>query len=138
MMGLSVLCGGVLLLSFGFASTPTHQPFDFDWILVYLVATSVAEVFIGPVMYALVGELIPPSGHTNMMGVSILHMGIASLLASKLSTAYIKPILGNVRPFAGDAHELARFFLLVAIALIAAIMLVYVDPTRRRQRIPYA
>lgn len=92
-IGLASMGVGFGLLALGIAMTHSPAKIPLIWIILSYVLQSIGELFIGPIGYALIGRLIPKAHHSLMMGIWVTLLGVASAVASQLSS--IMPYFGS-------------------------------------------
>ena len=68
----------------------THGKVAIEWVILSYVLQSLGEISIGPIGYALVGRIIPQKYHGIFSGFWILIIGVAAIIASKISQ-YLVP-----------------------------------------------
>ncbi len=71
----------LVLMAIYFFSTPI----GIFWIVIYMALQAMAEAFIGPSGYALVGDILPEKIRSTATGLWMMTLGIAGLFASGIS-----------------------------------------------------
>ncbi len=99
--GLILMGIGYLVLSIGTHYASTVGYMALGWLVFSYFFQTVGEVFVGPIGYAMVGELVPTEQEGLMMGIWQLSAGIAGALSdwlaefSQTSGHVVKPLLTN-------------------------------------------
>jgi len=100
-MSLFLMGAGYLILVPAISAHDMAGYIAMTWIVLSFFLQSVGELFIGPVGYAMVGELVPPRLEGVMMGVLQLASGVAGSVSGYLAkyttspTHAINPLLTN-------------------------------------------
>ena len=82
----TVLMGvGYLILALSLFFDPSYIKISLYWIVLSYFFQTVGELFVGPIGYAMVGELVPISRIGMMMGIWQLSTGIAGALSNYLA-----------------------------------------------------
>lgn len=76
---------GLILLSVGIHFANAQGFSSFKWIFFCYVLQSIGELFIGPIGYAMVGQLAPPRLQGIMMGTWMMSAGVAATIAAYFS-----------------------------------------------------
>ena len=109
------------LLPFGILSVGTGGYVNFSWIFLCYVSLSVGELFIGPIGYSIVGKLVPKQSQSFMMGIWLMVMGIASVIAGYLSQ--LATVKASNNPLTTNPEYLRVFGGIGIVAIIAAFIL---------------
>lgn len=118
---------GLIILPIGIRFAALNGLVKFNWIFYSYILQSLGELFMGPIGYAMVGQLAPRKLQGVFMGTWMMCSGVASVLADYASTYAIKnatttnPLVTNF----GYAH---MFNLLGWSALIFGIVLLTLVP----------
>ncbi len=83
--GLFCCALALFLLKLGIVETQQGALIPFAWLLVYAILQGIAELLISPVSLSMVGSLVPQKAQSMMMGIALLNVGVAAILASYLS-----------------------------------------------------
>lgn len=135
-LGLILMGMGYLVLSVGIL---THNDLGFvSWIwiaLSYLIQT-LGELCIGPIGYAMVGEVAPREHEGLMMGIWQLMAGIAGAITSFLSSFLSKMNGMSLTPLATNSNY-SHFFLLCGgtVAIIGIITAILTRLNTKRTKI---
>ncbi|MCD6055321.1 MAG: di-/tripeptide transporter [Gammaproteobacteria bacterium] len=84
-IGLVISGVGLLLLPLGIAFAGPDGHVNFFWLFAMLVMEAIAEIFLSPVGYAMVGQMVPARWQSLCMGSVLLNSGVAAVLASFFS-----------------------------------------------------
>ena len=109
-------CGVMLSDSHGFSSI--------NWVILHLVAQSIAELLIGPVGYAMIGQIAPPKLQGILMGTWMMVSGVSASLSTYFSNAMMKT--DSIDPLSTNADYLYVFNQLGGWALVAAVFLYFI------------
>lgn len=100
---LSLLLVGIALailpIGIGFANAEGYV--NFNWVLTSYILTSIGELFISPIGYAMVGQLAPVRLRGLMMGTWMMITGVSAILSDYFSkmalgeTDSINPLITN-------------------------------------------
>ncbi len=97
---------GLAILPIGIIYAAKNGLVNFNWILCSYILQSLGELFIGPIGYAMIGQLISKKLQGVMMGTWMMTSGVAAVLSNYASIYAIKnslstnPLITN----AGYAH----------------------------------
>jgi len=100
-LALMLIGAGLVILPIGIKLAASNGLVSFKWIFYSYVVQSIGELFIGPIGYAMVGQLAPQKYQGLMMGTWMMTIGIGFALSSYASTFAIKnmtttnPLLTN-------------------------------------------
>ena len=75
------------------------------WVIAYYALQSIGELFIAPVGYAMIGQLVPVRIQGIMMGTWMMVSGVASSLSHSLSSAMIHKSASGVPPIEPFSHS---------------------------------
>ncbi|MHA3320900.1 peptide MFS transporter [Legionella pneumophila] len=93
----------------------------FHWIILHLVTQAVAELFIGPVGYAMIGRIAPSHLQGLLMGSWMLVSGVSASLSHYFSNSMIKSESSN--PLLSNSDYYSVFNELGIWALVGALFL---------------
>ncbi len=125
-LGLMVVGFGLALLPIGIHFANAAGYLNINWIMVSFALQAMGEVFIGPIGYALVGQLAPQNLLGVMMGTWMMATGIGSIIAGKASSMALgtvnstDPLITNTS-FAHTFNLLGWGTLVVGVLLFMAI-----------------
>jgi POT family proton-dependent oligopeptide transporter len=100
------------------------------WVILHLVAQSIAELLIGPVGYAMIGRIAPVRLQGILMGTWMMVSGVSASLSSYFSNAMMKT--ESIDPLLTNADYQQVFSQLGLWALIGAIFLYFISGKIRR------
>jgi len=86
LLGMLFLGVGTLLLYVGIKSDSASDGLSVFWPLASLLSQTIGEILIVPVIYSMVGELVPSVLQPLLTGVVMLASGIGSVIAGRLSS----------------------------------------------------
>lgn len=92
---------GYAILPIGIACADSHGFVNFNWIVANFVLQSIGELFISPIGYAMIGQLVPGKLQGFFMGVWLMITGVAATLSGYFSKLAVgtsnqtNPILTN-------------------------------------------
>ena len=92
-MALILMGLGLALLPVGIYFADSQGLSSFNWVFLCYVLQALGELFIGPIGYAMVGQLAPPRLQGLMMGTWMMTAGVAATIAAYFS----KLMLGNTQ-----------------------------------------
>jgi len=130
-LALLLVCASLLVLPIGIRHAASNGLVSFQWIFYSYVFQSVGEILIGPIGYAMVGQLAPHRLQGVMMGTWMLGIGVAAVLSNYASvyaihnTTSTDPLITN----AGYAH---MFNLLGITAGIIGVLLLISTPLMKK------
>lgn len=116
----------MLPLGISFANAQGYT--NFNWVLASYILTSVGELFISPIGYAMVGQLAPLHLRGFMMGIFMMIGGVAAILSDHFS----KMALGttdSLNPLITNASYSHTFSLLGWSAIGAGVLLLVLVPS---------
>jgi len=116
---------GILYFGLNFYIHDTHDKLPLWIVLGYLILLAIGEIFISPVSYALIGELIQKPLRGVMTGVWGMNIGIAGLLSSILASHCIVPYINNNGIGLQNILQLQKTFLLIAVFLLISSLTIY-------------
>ncbi len=118
-----IMIGAALcLLPIGIHFANAQGYTNFNWVLASFILQSIAELFIAPIGYAMVGQLAPVKLQGIMMGTWMMMIGVAATLSGYFS----RLALGNMQsqdPLVTNAGFSYTFGLLGLTAIVAGILL---------------
>lgn len=125
----------ILALSFFFLTcgvifSDNHGYSSMSWVILHLVAQSIAELLIGPVGYAMIGRIAPPKLQGILMGTWMMVSGVSASLSSYFSNAMMKT--ESIDPLLTNSDYQQVFDQLGLWALIAAVFLYFISGKIRR------
>lgn len=120
----------ILVLAFGVQAMHLQGKIPLIYIVGYLIAASLGEIFITPASYSLVGELIQEEYRGIMLGMLSMNMAIGGFISSIISGAYIIPWVNN-RVISVNGLQLDNvFFIICAILILIAILSAFLDTSK--------
>jgi len=134
-IGLLLIASGILVLPIGITFASSAGYVDFSWLFSSYVLLAVAELFIAPVGYAMVGLLIPAELQSVMMGVVLFNAGVGAVLSGRFSSSalgaseHLDPLLSN----AGYSHVFNELGLA---ALVFAVLVFVLAPFMQKMMRP--
>ena len=96
-----------------------------SWVILHLIAQSIAELLIGPVGYAMIGRIAPPKLQGILMGTWMMVSGVSASLSSYFSNAMMKS--ESLDPLVTNADYQQVFVQLGFWALAAAVLLYFIS-----------
>ena len=131
-VGLALAAAGLLVLPIGiYFANPDTGYVAFGWVFICYVLEALAEVFIGPIGYAMVGKFVPSKYQSQMMGVVLLNSGVAAVLASFFSN-YALGKQDSTKPWITNSHYSHAFLQLGIVTAIVAVVLLLLLPVFKR------
>lgn len=122
---------GFILLPIGIHYADIKGMVNFNWILFSYVLQSIGELFIGPVGYAMVGQLAPIRFQGIMMGVWMMYIGVAAVFSSYASRFAVKDAV-TTNPLVTNPNYSFTFSVIGYVAIGGSIALFLLIPTLRR------
>ena len=113
------------LLACGVMLSDSHGFCSINWVILHLVALSIAELLIGPVGYAMIGQIAPPKLQGILMGTWMMVSGVSASLSTYFSNAMMKT--DSIDPLSTNADYLHVFNQLGGWALVAAVFLYFIS-----------
>jgi POT family proton-dependent oligopeptide transporter len=111
------LLGIIILL---IAMHMLNAPINIVWIAIYMTIQAVAEAFIGPSGYALIGDILSEKMRGIATGLWMMTLGIAGLIASGISNiAFSQIITQKYSGIVSFQHTFTFILILGAIAMLA-------------------
>lgn len=124
-IGILLMGIGYLVLVPGIMSASAAGFIAISWIVLSYLLQTVGELFVGPVGFAMVGDLVPPRMEGVMMGVWQLSTGVAGALSDYLANETVAPT-GITQPLQTNpifSHSFLQFGLMaVAVGILTALM----------------
>ena len=124
-LGILLMGIGYLVLVPGIVSANAAGLVAMSWIVLSYLLQTVGELFVGPVGFAMVGDLVPPRMEGVMMGVWQLATGVAGALSDYLANLTVAPADATQATQTNPifAHSFLQFGLMaVAVGLITMLM----------------
>ncbi|MCX7121007.1 MAG: oligopeptide:H+ symporter [Gammaproteobacteria bacterium] len=124
--GLAISGLGLLILPIGIAFA--HSGYvAFSWLFATYVLQAIAELFISPIGYSMVGQLVPARWQSLCMGSTLLNSGVAAVLASYFSN-YALGESGSSNPLITNPSYSHSFNLLGCATLGVGVLLFLMTP----------
>lgn len=121
-LGLLLMGIGYLILAIGILAHNQSGYIFWGWIVLSYFSQTLGELCIGPIGYAMVGELIPPKQEGLMMGVWQLMSGVAGVLTNYFSNFIGKT--NNTSPLITNHVYFSTFLLCGGIVVFAGVLAV--------------
>ncbi len=124
-LGILLMGVGYLVIVPGIMSASTAGMVAIVWIVLSYLLQTVGELFVGPVGFAMVGDLVPPRMEGVMMGVWQLSTGVAGALSDYLANLTVAPenVTQPVQTNPIFAHSFLQFGLMaVGVGLLTMLM----------------
>ncbi len=121
---LFLIGGGLLLIPIGVAFANADGTVPAAWITVCFTLQGIGELFIGPIGYAMVGQLAPPRLRGLMMGTWLMTGGMGGALAGIFSNWATVSTTGDLSPAATSATY-GHVFLILGIACVAVAAILF-------------
>ncbi|NGX56867.1 MAG: Dipeptide and tripeptide permease A [Candidatus Anoxychlamydiales bacterium] len=99
----------------------------FYWIVIGYFLQTVGELYIAPVSYAMVGQLVPDKLQNIMMGITMLTTGIAAIF----SNMFARIALGSSKetnPLITNPHFAKMFYIMGGVTIVAGIIMTLLIP----------
>ncbi len=114
---------GLLVIPLGIAFANANGSVPAAWITAGYALQGVGELFIGPIGFAMVGQLAPPRLRGVMMGTWMMTIGMGGAITGIVSKWATYSTTGDLSPLATN-HTYARVFILLGLTsvLVAAIL----------------
>ena len=121
-LGLLCCASGLLLLKLGIVETKVGVLVPFEWLILYAALQALAELLISPITFSMVGSLTPKKMQGTMMGIALLNVGVAAILASHISNIALNASKVSTHAsirlqFSGTMYHLGLAVFAFAIAL---------------------
>lgn len=116
-----LLSASFFTLSFGIFSANNAGFSSINWIILYFITQSIAELLIAPVGYAMIGRIAPANLQGLFMGSWMMVSGVAASLSHYFSNAMTKT--NSIDPLVSNKDYLNVFNQLGLWALIGAIFI---------------
>ena len=129
-IGLALSGIGLLILPIGIAFSQNGYT-AFSWLFVTYVLQAIAELFISPIGYSMVGQLVPVRWQSLCMGSILLNSGVAAVLASYFSNDALGKS-GSHNPLITNASYSHSFYELGLVTVAAAVLLFLFTPMLNR------
>lgn len=121
----------VIILPIGIKFAAANGLVSFKWIVYSYIFQSVGELFIGPIGYAMVGQLAPQKYQGLMMGTWMMTIGVGFALSSYASTFAIKN-MASTNPLLTNPGYAYTFNLLGCLAIGTALFLFLLTPLLKK------
>lgn len=121
----------MLLFPLGIANADSFGMVSVKWVIGAFVLTSVGELLLSPIGYAMIGSLIPARLQGLMMGVWMLTTGVGGTLASYCSN-WMTEGVDSYDPLVTNPGYSRVFFDLGILALVSCAILACLIPTLKR------
>lgn len=118
---------GLIILPIGIRLAAHNGLVNFNWIFYSYLLQSLGELFMGPIGYAMVGQLAPRNLQGIFMGTWMMCSGVASVLANYASTYAIKNV-ATTNPIVTNPGYAGMFNLLGWSALVFGVLLLILIP----------
>lgn len=129
--GLTLAGLGLLALPLGIVFA--HEGYvQFPWLFITYFTAAVAELFISPIGYAMVGQLVPVRWQSLCMGSILLNNGVAAVFASFFSN-YASGYTDGASPLVTNPSYSRAFLELGGATLGIAIILIMLTPWLNRR-----
>jgi POT family proton-dependent oligopeptide transporter len=99
----------------------------FWWIVLVYFLQTVGELYISPVSYAMVGQLVPHRLQNIMMGITMLVTGIAAIFANMFAAIGLGSSK-SINPTVTNPYFAKMFYIMGGITLLAAILMTILIP----------
>ena len=119
---------GILLIPVGIAFAGPNGYVHSSWIVVAYILQGAAELFLGPIGFAMVGQLAPPRLRGVMMGAWLMTSGVGGALAGFFSNLATHSANGDLSPLATNPTYSHVFLILGIIGLVGAGGLLWLRP----------
>jgi len=124
-LALLLLCAAFVIIPIGIESTAADAKVAAFWLLASYVLQALALLFIQPIGYAMIGQLIPINLQGLMMGTWLMFSGIGASIAALLKKS-------NAQLLADKHFYVEHFYLLAWSTFIVLIILVALIPLLRK------
>ncbi|MCL9684739.1 peptide MFS transporter [Legionella maioricensis] len=114
-----------VLLSCGVIFSNSEGYTHLYWVIGYIILQGMAELLIGPIGYAMIGQIAPPQLQGVLMGTWMLVAGVAASLSHYFSNAMVKTESTN--PLISNPDFLHVFKQLSLWALLGALFLYFIS-----------
>lgn len=115
---LFLIGGGLLLIPVGIVFANADGSVPAAWITACFTLQGIGELFIGPIGYAMVGQLAPPHLRGLMMGTWLMTGGMGGALAGIFSNWATVSTAGDLSPSVTNATY-GHVFLILGVACVA-------------------
>ncbi len=126
-IGLLIMGIAYVILPLGIHFANNHGYSNVGWVLSSYSLQSIADLFVSPVGYALVGQLAPMESRSIMMGTWLMFGGITGIMADYTSSVAIGAA-NTLDPLMTNASYSHMFGLVGWIAVIAGIIYLICTP----------
>jgi POT family proton-dependent oligopeptide transporter len=120
-----ILAFSFFFLACGVTFSNSHGYSSLSWVILHLVAQSIAELLIGPVGYAMIGRIAPAKLQGILMGTWMMVSGVSASLSSYFSNAMMKT--ESIDPLLTNADYFHVFNQLGTWALIGGVFLYFIS-----------
>jgi POT family proton-dependent oligopeptide transporter len=97
------------------------------WIVLAYLLQTTGELYLSPVSYAMVGQLVPHRLQNIMMGITMLVTGIAAIFANMFAVIGLGSSK-STNPSVTNPHFAKMFYIMGGITLLAAILMTILIP----------
>lgn len=123
--GMLLMSAGFFVLILGIIFNSGDKPISIVWIILSYILQSWGELFIGPIGYSLVGKFVPESYQSIMTGIWATVLGVASAIASFLSSS----VVSTNHQFTMSLSKFNYLFVMMSvITILVSILLFYKKP----------
>lgn len=123
-----LMAAGLLVIPLGIAFANADGYVSMTWITVGYALQGMGELFIGPIGYAMVGQLAPPRLRGVMMGTWMMTTGMAGAITGVVSKWATYSTTGDLSPLATNPTYGRVFILLGVASLVVAAILFWLRP----------
>lgn len=116
---------GYTILNIGIFFASPEGYVNFLWVVLSYIFQSFGELFITPIGYAMIGQLIPKKLQGFMMGVWMMSLGVGAVISSFFSRFALKSLSDN--PLISNINFNHTFFTLGLLAIIGALILFFIS-----------
>lgn len=116
-MALILIGLGLVILPFGILLANPEGLTNFNWVIACYLLQSLGELFIGPIGYAMIGQLAPASLQGIMMGTWMMLSGVGGAVAHYFSNMMLKS--DSLSPLITNADYSHTFLVIGWISVIA-------------------
>ena len=113
-----------MVIPLGIAVSNTHGYVSVTWITAGYALQGTGELFLGPIGYAMVGQLAPPRLRGVMMGTWMMTSGMGGAITGVMSKWATYSSTGDLSPLATN-HTYARVFILLGLASVSVAVILF-------------
>jgi proton-dependent oligopeptide transporter, POT family len=125
-IGVFLMGGGFLILAVGIGATGSHGLLSSWWIVLSYLLQTLGELCVGPIGFAMVGELVPARLEGLMMGIWQLAAGVAGALTEFMANYTTSP--KGIAPAVTNPIYAHAFLLFGSITIGVAVINVLLVP----------